>query len=103
MAIGLTVAGEQNFALPARSRRLLLQRHQPLAIVCSQRAASRQRCGQGACHQPAATAACLPGCLSAGLAMFISGMVLWRTEGSHALIGLWVLGLLVFIPGFYFT
>lgn len=38
-----------------------------------------------------------------GLAMFISGMVLWRTEGTHALIGLWVLGLLVFIPGFYFT
>ena len=39
----------------------------------------------------------------AGLAMFISGMVLWRTEGTHALIGLWVLGLLVFIPGFYYT
>lgn len=35
--------------------------------------------------------------------MFISGMVLWQTEGSHALIGLWVLGMLVFIPGFYFT
>ena len=35
--------------------------------------------------------------------MFISGMVLWRTEGTHALIGLWVLGLLVFIPGFYYT
>lgn len=39
----------------------------------------------------------------AGLAMFIAGMVLWQTEGTHALIGLWVLGLLVFIPGFYFT
>jgi hypothetical protein len=35
--------------------------------------------------------------------MFISGLVLWQTEGSHALIGLWVLGLLVFIPGFHFT
>lgn len=35
--------------------------------------------------------------------MFIAGMVLWQTEGTHALIGLWVLGLLVFIPGFYFT
>ena len=39
----------------------------------------------------------------AGLTMFISGMVLWQTEGTEALIGLWVLGLLVFIPGFYFT
>lgn len=39
----------------------------------------------------------------AGLVMFISGMVLWRTEGSHALIGLWVLGMLVSIPGIYFT
>ena len=39
----------------------------------------------------------------AGLTMFISGMVLWQTEGAEALIGLWVLGLLVFIPGFYFT
>jgi len=38
-----------------------------------------------------------------GLALFISGMVLWRVEGTSALIGLWVCGLLVFIPGFYFT
>lgn len=35
--------------------------------------------------------------------MFISGMVLWHTEGTEALIGLWVLGFLVFIPGFHFT
>ena len=35
--------------------------------------------------------------------MFISGMVLWTTEGTSAMIGLWVCGLLVFIPGFYFT
>jgi hypothetical protein len=46
---------------------------------------------------------CSQQCLLAGLTMFISGMVLWRTEGTEALIGLWVLGLLVFIPGFYFT
>jgi hypothetical protein len=35
--------------------------------------------------------------------MFIAGMVLWQVEGTQALIGLWVLGLLVFIPGFHFT
>lgn len=35
--------------------------------------------------------------------MFISGLVLWQTEGNSALIGLWVCGSLVFIPGFYFT
>ncbi|PRW60621.1 ATP-dependent DNA helicase isoform A [Chlorella sorokiniana] len=35
--------------------------------------------------------------------MFISGLVLWQTEGQSALIGLWVCGLLVFIPGFHFT
>jgi hypothetical protein len=35
--------------------------------------------------------------------MFISGLVLWQTEGNSALIALFVLGLLVFIPGFYFT
>ncbi|KAI7844016.1 hypothetical protein COHA_002553 [Chlorella ohadii] len=43
------------------------------------------------------------GLLLAGLAMFISGLVLWRTEGQSALIGLWICGLLVFIPGFYYT
>jgi hypothetical protein len=35
--------------------------------------------------------------------MFISGLVLWQTEGTSAFIGLFVCGLLVFIPGFYFT
>ena len=34
--------------------------------------------------------------------MFVAGLVLWRTDGNSALIALWVLGLLVFIPGFYF-
>lgn len=34
-----------------------------------------------------------------GLALFISGLVLWRTEGNNALIALFVLGMLVFIPG----
>lgn len=34
--------------------------------------------------------------------MFVSGLVLWRVEGTSALIGLWICGLLVFIPGFYF-
>lgn len=29
-------------------------------------------------------------CRSTGLAMFISGLVLWQTEGQPALIGLWV-------------
>ena len=29
-------------------------------------------------------------CRSTGLAMFISGLVLWQTEGQSALIGLWV-------------
>lgn len=38
-----------------------------------------------------------------GLAMFVAGMVAWRVEGTGALIGLWVIGLLVFIPGFYYT
>ncbi|KAG7666996.1 hypothetical protein Ndes2526B_g04516 [Nannochloris sp. 'desiccata'] len=46
---------------------------------------------------------CAAGLLALGLAMFISGMVLWTTEGTSAMIGLWVCGLLVFIPGFYFT
>lgn len=35
--------------------------------------------------------------------MFVAGLVLWQTDGNHALIGLWVCGLLVFIPGFHFT
>jgi hypothetical protein len=35
--------------------------------------------------------------------MFLSGVILWSIEGTSALIGLWVCGLLVFIPGFYFT
>ena len=37
-----------------------------------------------------------------GLGMLISGLVLWRTEGTSALIGLWVCGILVLIPGVYF-
>jgi len=37
-----------------------------------------------------------------GLGMVISGLVLWRTEGTSALIGLWVCGVLVLIPGIYF-
>lgn len=37
-----------------------------------------------------------------GLGMLISGLVLWRTEGTSALIGLWVCGILVLIPGIYF-
>ena len=37
-----------------------------------------------------------------GLGMVISGLVLWRTEGTSALIGLWVCGVLVLIPGVYF-
>ncbi len=37
-----------------------------------------------------------------GLGMLISGLVLWRTEGASALIGLWVCGILVLIPGIYF-
>ena len=37
-----------------------------------------------------------------GLGMMISGLVLWRTEGTSALIGLWVCGTLVLIPGLYF-
>jgi hypothetical protein len=35
--------------------------------------------------------------------MFVSGLVLWSIEGTSALIGLWVCGMLVFIPGFYFS
>lgn len=35
--------------------------------------------------------------------MFISGMVLWQLEGISAMLGLWICGLLVFIPGAYFT
>ena len=35
--------------------------------------------------------------------MFISGLVLWQVEGTSALIGLWVCGLLAFIPGAYYT
>lgn len=41
--------------------------------------------------------------MPAGLTMLIAGLVLWRTEGRDALIGLWVCGSLVFIPGAYFT
>lgn len=40
---------------------------------------------------------------SAGLAMVVAGLVLWQVEGISALIGLWVCGLLVLIPGVYFT
>jgi hypothetical protein len=40
---------------------------------------------------------------SAGLAMLVAGLVLWQVEGMSALIGLWVCGLLVLIPGVYFT
>lgn len=36
-----------------------------------------------------------------GVAMLVSGLVLWRTEGTSALIGLWVCGILVLIPGVY--
>jgi hypothetical protein len=36
-----------------------------------------------------------------GMAMLVSGLVLWRTEGTSALIGLWVCGILVLIPGVY--
>lgn len=38
-----------------------------------------------------------------GLVLFIVGLTLWQTEGTSAFIGLFVLGLLVFIPGFHFT
>lgn len=38
-----------------------------------------------------------------GLVLFILGLVLWRVEGQAAFIGMFVLGLLVFIPGFHFS
>ena len=38
-----------------------------------------------------------------GVAMFVSGMILWRVEGIAGMLGLWICGLLVFIPGVYFT
>lgn len=44
-----------------------------------------------------------PSLPAAGLAMFVSGLVLWQVEGTSAFIALLVLGSLVFIPGFYFT
>ena len=38
-----------------------------------------------------------------GLVLFVAGLALWRTEGTSAFIGMFVLGLLVFIPGAYFS
>lgn len=58
-------------------------------------------CRRRRCRLTAACCRPLPSC--AGLTMFVSGLVLWQTEGNSALIGLWICGLLVFIPGFYFT
>lgn len=43
------------------------------------------------------------GLMLLGLAMLIAGLVLWQTEGLSALIGVWVCGLLVLIPGVYFS
>lgn len=41
------------------------------------------------------------GLLLLGVSMLIAGLVLWQTEGLSALIGVWVCGILVLIPGVY--
>mmetsp|Transcript_6234 Transcript_6234/g.12254 ORF Transcript_6234/g.12254 Transcript_6234/m.12254 type:complete len:162 (+) Transcript_6234:19-504(+) len=41
------------------------------------------------------------GLMLLGVSMLIAGLVLWQTEGLSALIGVWVCGILVLIPGVY--
>lgn len=102
--IGLLLAGTP-LSLPAPR---LLAAGRPLAALAGFRGALSMPCSAhhrsnragaaAACRrfrppasprrpQPRLKVSCT---MDAGLAMFIAGLVLWQTEGNHALIGLWV-------------